>query len=422
MRRGVSATSRGRAGGNAHGPWGGRPSARDTSGHSQVRVTLVISSLAAGGAERVLSMMGNYWAARRWPVTLVTFAPLSEDHFALHPKVERVALNATGVSRSRWAALRHNVRRVARLRTAIRAARPQAVISFGVPTTILAVLAARPERVPVIVSERTDPTRDRIPRFWAVLRRLVYPRASAVVVQTPEVRRWAEKFLPPAIVHAIPNPVVAPPTNVAAPGAGPAAASDAWVDESAERACRQVVAVGRLDVHKAFDLLIRAFATCRVEHPDWRLVIIGEGDQREALEVLAAELGVGAAVSFLGRVAHPASVMRQSDLFVLSSRYEGFPNVLLEAMAAGLPVIATDCRSGPSHIVRDGVDGVLVPPENVDALAAAMSALMGDRTRREELGARAVDVTERFALDRIMGEWERLLSRVVGATGAREGA
>lgn len=375
-------------------------------------MTLVISSLAAGGAERVLSMMANHWAARDWSVTLVTLGPLSEDHFALHPAVARIALNVTGESRSQWAALRHNMRRVARLRDAVRRARPDAVISFMSPTTMLAVIAARAERVPVIVSERTDPTRYRIPRVWAVLRRLAYARASAVVVQTPAVRRWAEEFLPPAIVHAIPNPVIAPPADSAAWGAQSSG--------SVEHTGGQVVGVGRLDVHKGFDLLIRAFAVCYAEHPDWRLVIVGEGDQRGPLETLAHELGVGPVVRFLGRVAHPTAVMRQSDLFVLSSRFEGFPNVLLEAMAAGLPVIAADCRSGPSHIVRHGIDGVLIPPEDVDALAAAMGALMGDRKRRAELAARAGEVTERFAIDRIMGEWERLLSRVVQGTGAHE--
>ena len=114
-----------------------------------------------------------------------------------------------------------------------------------------------------------------------------------------------------------------------------------------------------------------------------------------------------------GHIAEPISVLRKADLFVLSSRYEGFPNVLLEAMAAGLPVIATDCPSGPAHIVRNDVDGVLVRTEDAGALARAMAALMDDEARRKRLGESATSVTGRFGIERVMESWESLLSRVI---------
>jgi glycosyltransferase involved in cell wall biosynthesis len=266
----------------------------------------------------------------------------------------------------------------------------------------------------VVVSERIDPTQYPLPPFWSALRRVFYPKAKAVVVQTPVVRRWAEGFLRADSVHVIPNPVMAP-------SIAPEQVRELPSALELRQARRRVLAVGRLHAQKGFDLLIRAFAACRAEHPDWDLVILGEGQERANLESLAAELGVSSAVSLPGRVACPVTVMHRSDLFVLSSRYEGFPNVLLEAMAAGLPVIAADCPSGPSHIVRDGVDGLLVPPEDVDALARAMGALMGDPKRREALRARAGEVTERFAVDRIMAGWGQLLRSVVATTQGREG-
>ena len=383
----------------------GNPSPRRAD---RPRVTLVISSLGPGGAERVLSTMANHWAGRGWPMTLITIEPTTGDFYALRPVVERVGLGVSGVSRTIWRAMWNNWRRVSRLRHAIRASRPDVIISFMTETNVLALLAAHSERVPVIISERVDPTLCPVRPVWARLRRLTYPWAAAVVVQTPEVRRWAERFLPRDAVHVIPNPVAAPPDDICAEHRG----SDTLLASAADTT-RHVVAVGRLDSQKGFDLLIKAFAECHRSRPEWRLTIVGEGDDRNKLEALARQLGVASAVRLQGHIAEPISVLRKADLFVLSSRYEGFPNVLLEAMAAGLPVIATDCPSGPAHIVRNDVDGVRVRTEDAGALARAMAALMDDEARRKRLGESATSVTGRFGIERVMESWESLLSRVI---------
>ena len=369
-----------------------------------IRVTLVISSLAAGGAERVLSTLANCWARCGWHVTLVTLDAISTDFYPLHSDVERIGLGVSGVSYTAWQAVRSNAARVARLRRAIRASRPQVVVSFMAPTTVLTLMAARKEKVPVVVSERIDPTQYPLPRVWSVARRVAYRTASAVVVQTPEVRQWAERVVPSSRVHVIPNPVA-----LAEAGAANTSAAAPPLDRTA----RHVVAMGRLDAQKGFDILVRAFADCYATRPEWRLTVLGDGKERHRLATLAEELGVATVVAFPGRVTAPAAVLRSADLFVLSSRYEGFPNALLEAMAVGLPVVATDCPSGPKHIVRDGIDGILVPVENAAALATSMAVLMDDETLRRRFGERAADVTERFGVGRIMAEWESLLRRVM---------
>jgi len=366
-----------------------------------LRLALVISSLSLGGAERVMSIMANYWAERGWPISLITLDVAANDFYSLHAAVQRVALGVSGVSATPVEAIRSNARRVARLRQTIRTIRPDAIISFLAPTTMLTVLAARREGVPVIVSDRTDPTQYRLGRFWSWVRRMVYPHASAVVVQTPEVKRWAERVVPADIVHTIPNPVVATRRR------------ESTAAHAAQKgSAYQIVAMGRLHSDKGFDDLIQAFARANGRQKGWRLVVLGEGPERQRLEALADTLGVADSVSLPGRVQEPDIILRQSDLFVLSSRYEGFPNALLEAMAVGLPVIAADCPSGPRHIVRHGIDGLLVPPGDIDAMARAMIDVLGNEQLRTALADRAVDVFDRFGIDRVMTEWDRLLRRV----------
>jgi glycosyltransferase involved in cell wall biosynthesis len=205
-------------------------------------------------------------------------------------------------------------------------------------------------------------------------------------------------------VHVIPNAVPAP-----------TAEPFRHAGRSEERA---ILAVGRLEPQKGFDVLLRAFADVARSRPEWRLRIAGEGPERGRLEALVFDLGIEDRVNLDGVVSDIDAAMRSADLFVLSSRYEGFPNALCEAMASGLPVIATDCPVGPREIVRDGIDGVLVPPEDERALAGAMDRLMDDPASRERLGAAASAIAERFTPVAILDRWESLLRTVTDGDGS----
>ncbi len=361
-----------------------------------MRLTLVISSLSSGGAERVMSTIANYWAAKGHQITLITVESERLDFYPLHPEVARTALGLEAASAGLWEALRNNLARLRLLRRKILDSKPDTVLSFIDKTNVLTLLACLGTRVPVVVSERTDPRYHGIGRIWSLLRRLLYPAAKAVVVQSEGVRGWAEHFVPPERVAVIPNPIQPPPGGTRA-GLPPST--------------RRVMAMGRLSDEKRFDLLIRAFGRCQSRHPEWSLIIFGEGDERGRLEALVAEMGLLGWVTLPGRTKEPVTALRQADLFVMSSRYEGFPNALLEAMACGLPVISTDCPSGPREIIRNGIDGWLVPPGDVEALSAAMDRLMSDENERRRLGTRAVEVLERFGLEKAMRQWEEVLLR-----------
>jgi GalNAc-alpha-(1->4)-GalNAc-alpha-(1->3)-diNAcBac-PP-undecaprenol alpha-1,4-N-acetyl-D-galactosaminyltransferase len=174
-----------------------------------------------------------------------------------------------------------------------------------------------------------------------------------------------------------------------------------------------IAAMGRLIHLKGFDRLLAAFGKLAPKHPDWQLVIIGEGELRSDLQQLIERLGLKERVKLLGFVNNPIAVLKNSEFFVLSSRTEGFPYALLEAMSCGLPAIAIECTSGPREIIRDGTDGILVTDGDIEALAAAMDRLMSDATERRRLAARAPEVLERFALEKIIAQWETLFATIV---------
>ena len=152
------------------------------------------------------------------------------------------------------------------------------------------------------------------------------------------------------------------------------------------------------------------FADVAISHPKWRLRIVGEGPEREELSCLIADMSLGDRVELCGRLERPESILCRSDIFVLSSDYEGFPNALLEAMSMGLACISTDCETGPREIVRDGKTGLLVPVQNVCGLIHALARFMEDEALRIRIGdAARSDVLTRFGLQSILKQWETLV-------------
>jgi GalNAc-alpha-(1->4)-GalNAc-alpha-(1->3)-diNAcBac-PP-undecaprenol alpha-1,4-N-acetyl-D-galactosaminyltransferase len=365
-----------------------------------MKIMFVIQSLVAGGAERVAATLINHWvdAGDDLTVTLVTVASPETDFYELDSRVERIALDLSRPSPSWTHFLVKNVRIVGRLRQLMRRIKPDVVLSFLDYVNVRALLAAFGTAIPVVVEEHIDPTQSSIGKTLRVLRWLLYRRACAVVVLTPEIARWAGRIAAENCVHVIPNPI-----------------SDKFLKASARVPTpgHKIVGMGRLEPQKGFDLLLRAFAQCAEDHPDWTLDIVGEGSERDCLSALADDLGIADKLRLPGIVKHSEGVLRQADVFVLCSRYEGFPMALLEAMTCGLPVVSFDCRSGPREMIEDGLNGLLVPPNDVDALAKAMTRLMGDEQERKRLGERAVAVAEKFSPARITQMWCRVFDQAV---------
>jgi GalNAc-alpha-(1->4)-GalNAc-alpha-(1->3)-diNAcBac-PP-undecaprenol alpha-1,4-N-acetyl-D-galactosaminyltransferase len=368
-----------------------------------MRICLVINSLGCGGAERVASTLANEWTRDGHETSVVTFATLGRGFYQLDPRIDRRDLDLMRQSSGIVSAIMANVSRLRRLRLEFRSIRPDVIVSFIDSMNVLVLLAAAGLEIPVVVSERTDPRAAALGSAWQALRRVAYRRAAALVVQTESVAMWARDIVDSRRVVVVPNPI----------------------NEScfqAERRgrfgtrVRRVVALGRLLPEKGFDLLIEAFARASADHPDWSLVIAGAGRLDSALREQADRTPCADRVTFPGLVTQPEELLAASEIFVLSSRLEGFPNALVEAMACGCSVIATDCRSGPAEIITDDVDGILAAVGDIDAIAKTLDELMSSVATRARLGTAAAQSAERFRAERIAEQWIRLLESVSAGT------
>jgi GalNAc-alpha-(1->4)-GalNAc-alpha-(1->3)-diNAcBac-PP-undecaprenol alpha-1,4-N-acetyl-D-galactosaminyltransferase len=352
---------------------------------------LLVASLQGGGAERQLSDMANYWAAKDWHVILATWSGLEvADFYPLDARVRRVSLESQTNARASRSRIRVNLDRIVRLRKFLTVTRPDAVLSFMTESNLLTILAGVGLNFRIVVSERIQPALHRaLPWTWHILRRLLYSGADAVVAQTQDTARWLQRNCR-TTVTIIPNALRTLP-------------------QPASERLPLIVAVGRLTHQKGFDVLLRAFARVAHTFGDWRLAIIGEGEERQNLTRLRGELLLDDRVEFVGQSSDVVAWMAQAGLVVQPSRFEGFPNVVLEGMGLGAAVISADCCSGPSDMIEEGVNGRLVPVDDVNKLVEVMKELMSNPGERARLGRAASGVRERYRQEVVMDRWEACL-------------
>ncbi len=369
-----------------------------------MKLLFFIHSLAGGGAERVSANLANHWAAKGWHITIVTLTPLSLDFYELHPAVRRIALELAGESRNVLVGLWENLHRVQALRRVLRQVQPDIALAMMSTANVILALATRGlAKVCAIGAERIHPPQSPLGAQWGALRRSTYGQLAAVVALTQESAEWLRMHTRAQRVPIIPNMALWP-LAVQAPR---------LIPETVRVADRHILlAVGRLNKQKGFDWLLEAFTALARKYYSWNLAILGEGPERRALETQVQAARLDGRVFLPGLAGNVGEWYERADLYVMSSRFEGFPNTLAEAMAHGLPAVSFDCDTGPRDIIRHEIDGLLVPPGDVARLIAALDRLMGDSALRVQFANRAVEARERFSLERITGMWEELFSEV----------
>jgi glycosyltransferase involved in cell wall biosynthesis len=359
---------------------------------SKATVAIVVPGLSAGGTERIVSLVADHWANRGWRVSIFTFeAPGTAAYYHINSSITVEQLGSPSFRHSTLGSIRTAAHRALALRRAFRKSSPDVIVSFLTRTNVLTLLSTRGLRVPVVVSERNNPARQPFGAPWQWLRTFTYPKAFGLVTMTRGALEYFPKKMRPH-EWIIPNPVELPP---------------AWQEK---RGNHSLVAVGRLVPQKGFDLLLRAFALAAREVPKWSLTIWGEGPDRAKLEQQRENLGLSTRVHFPGVTERPGIWIETADAFVLSSRYEGWGIVVLEAMAAGLPVVSFDCEWGPREMIKHGVDGLLVPAEDITSLSDALVKIMKDEKLRQQLGGAAAESVKRYSRERIMAEWDNVIN------------
>ena len=354
-----------------------------------------------------MSTLANAWIRQGVDVTMITIAGRSTDMYLLEPAVERIELNLAGPSRNTIVALTRTIARIHRLRAALSNCAPDVVISFMTTTNLLTILSCRGLPTPVLVAERIFLSKSPPRGMWRLLHQPLYRLAAAVISQTQRGAFELEARLkrPVAVIH---NPLIPSDLDL-----GRVPLKSGAIPEPRKEGTRWVLAAGRLTAQKGFDLLIAAFSRVAATYPEWILIILGDGQERPSLAAQIAHLELTNRILLPGFSREPQALMRQADLFVLSSRYEGMPNALLEAMSVGCPSISFDCESGPAELIDHGINGWLVPPEDVSRLATALELLMRDADLRLRLGAMARRIEERYSVDRILGQWNSLIASVI---------
>jgi GalNAc-alpha-(1->4)-GalNAc-alpha-(1->3)-diNAcBac-PP-undecaprenol alpha-1,4-N-acetyl-D-galactosaminyltransferase len=315
----------------------------------------------------------------------------------LDPRIQLRSLGIAGKSTNKLAAIVKTWQRVKVLRQEIIRSKPDVAIGFMNSVNVYVILACLGLNIPTIVSEHIYPGCTDANKIWQFIIKRVYRYADLVTVLTqnalpfyPETKGYRTIVMPNPIVT--PEPVGSTMGLLQAPSA---------------------IAVGRLHPQKGFDLLLKAFDRIQDRHPDWQLTILGEGPMRSELEALRSQLNLTDRVHLPGLVSNVREYLDRADLFVMPSRFEGFPMALCEAMACGLPVLSADCLSGPRDIIDDGINGILVTTENVDALAMGLDKLMSDPAKRQQLAQNAPDILDRFGVEQVMGIWQNAIDRVI---------
>jgi GalNAc-alpha-(1->4)-GalNAc-alpha-(1->3)-diNAcBac-PP-undecaprenol alpha-1,4-N-acetyl-D-galactosaminyltransferase len=367
------------------------------------KILLVVSSMNTGGAERVASQLANAWVRRGDDVTLLaTYSGRGGCAYELDATVNFrfLADEPGGGGRG----LVPFARRLLAFRRFVKKSRPDVVVSFLTSVNVMSLLATARLEVPVIAAEHSYPPAQPMTAAIGRLRQLTYPRASMVTVLTGEGRDWIKTNIPGAAVEVIPNPVQLP-LNSSEPRIDPL--------DTVGSQRRLLLAAGRHDEGKQFSHLVSAFAGLSAAHQDWDLVVLGDGPARKDLQHLVDDLGISERVRLPGRAGNMGDWYMRADLLALTSRFEGFPLVLVEAMAHGCPVVSYDCDTGPRDIVRHGIDGLLVPPsDGIAGLTAALGQLMADADLRSKMGLLGEAAMNRYSMEHILESWDSVFDRV----------
>jgi GalNAc-alpha-(1->4)-GalNAc-alpha-(1->3)-diNAcBac-PP-undecaprenol alpha-1,4-N-acetyl-D-galactosaminyltransferase len=363
-------------------------------------IVIVVSAMNMGGAQRVASVLSNHWSQNEYVVTLIsTFSREKINHFQLNKDValKYLSNNPFFPKNKAW----NLVWKLIQLRKLIKRQNPDVVISFLTRVNIATALSTIGIQSTVILCERTWPPFATLSNNFFWMYRILFKDVDKIIVQTEKSKAWLSQNFPGSTVRVIPNLLVYP-----LPLHSPLIVPNSVILQNK----KVILASGRMHKYKQFDVLIRAFLQIKDKYPDWDLVILGDGEERDSLNLMLVDFDITDRVYFPGRVGNMSEWYERADLFVLSSIVEGFPNVLLEAMGYGLPCISFDCDTGPRDMIQDGVNGILVNPNEKElGLSKAMNTIISNEKFRSNIANNSILLRDKYSVSNIIQKWNEVL-------------
>lgn len=348
-----------------------------------MKITFVTATLTSGGSERVMSIVANKMQERGYEVEIVclndqiVFYPINKGIKITHVEIEA---GTKSLSKKLWWFRKH-----------IKQTKPDVVIAFMVSVYTVTLLALIGVEIPVISSVRNDPAYSNLRK--KITRKILLPRSAHVVVQTQQIKQYFNKNIQKKTT------VIYNPVN-----------EKVFEFQLAEKENR-IISVGRLYPQKDQKTMIEAFAQVSEQYPGWKLVIFGEGPEREALESLVERLKVKDKVSLPGRSENIIDELNKSKVFCLSSIYEGMSNALVEAICVGLPVVTTKV-SGTEELIKDGENGFIVNIGDKEAMANALIKIIEDKNLQNQFTEKNKAQAKKFETNAIVNQWEQVILKV----------
>lgn len=364
-----------------------------------MKLAFLFGGMSRGGAERVIASLANTFCAQADEITIIT-TDNSASGYPLDERVRHVRLNLAGDSKNKLEGMTRNLRIMRALSKLIRQEAYDAVITFQLRQAVLLQYAFPFGRdFKLIVSERNNPNTRKLGTLERWQYDKVLPNVDGFIFQTERVSMCYPKKVRNigTVIHNGVFPEILPET----------------VPEFNSRRHKDICAVGRLVPQKGYDILLQAFEKFRGTHPDYHLHIYGEGTLRQAIEEKIADLDLSDSITLYGSVPDVMFQVADMGMFVMASRFEGMPNALMEAMACGLPCISADCDFGPGELIRDHQNGILVPVEDADALAKAMTEVADDLELAIKISESAQHIRKTHDGDKIAQMYYQYIADIV---------
>lgn len=355
------------------------------------KIMFYINAIHDGGAERVMVNLAKYFSENGYDTTLVTsFRDTWE--YPLAPTVRRLTLEETEIKQSR---IKRNISRIKKLRNLCKSEKPDILVSFMEEPNFRAILATRGLPVKTLVSVRNDPIKEYAGKLGWFVGKVLLPMADGCVFQTGDAQKWFPKRLQKKskiIYNAV---------------------KEDFYNVNRTPVRGEIVTCGRLTEQKNHAMLINAFAEVQKKYPFATLKIYGDGNLKDKLQKQIDDLGLSSTAHLMGATSDVTRALQAADLFVLSSDYEGMPNALMEAMAAGVPCISTDCPcGGPRELLSDN-ESWLSNIGDEEKLVAHITELFVNHLNKEKNSYSMRKLAEKFAPEKIMDEWRCYLDSLV---------